>query len=202
MKKNLFFSLIFLVVMGIIPVSCDIFCNRDSCGCGPIPGNRDYFIKTLRLEKVTFDNQSYQEDRFYDYNQVGISLEVNDYEFVSEAPTDNSHNWFVSAAMACDPVPPQSVQKISSITILATNHFIYSEGQSFEIGQDISELFNINGVAFSHYTSLDRTLFLGENIYIKLQNGPAQPTELHFSLMVVLNDQSEHVFPDIFLKVR
>lgn len=202
MKKKIFLPIFFLMLMGIIPISCDIFCNRDSCGCGPIPGTKDYMIKTLRLETVLVNNQIYQTDRFYESNQIGLSIEVGDYEYVSEVTTGNRHIGFVSAAMACDPVPPQSVQKISSITITATDHFVYSAGQRFEMGEDISELFNINGIAFKNYISSERTLFLGENIYIKLQKAPAQPTELHLSLMVVLNDQSEHVFPDVVLKIK
>jgi len=186
----------------MIPISCDLFCNRDSCGCGPIPGTKDYIIKSLRYETVTFDNEVFQEDKLYDYHQVGLSVEVSDYEFISEAATGNSHNWFVSAAMACDPVPPQSVQKITAISITADSSFRYAEGQEFNLGDDISALFNFNGVSYSYYMTVPRSLFLGENIYVKLHKAPTQATELQFTLKVVLNDQSIHEFQDIFLNIR
>jgi len=201
MKKNIFIPFLFLIFMGVLPVSCDIFCNRDSCGCGPIPGARDFRIKSLRLETVALDNQEYQETKAYEYNKVGISIDIGEYEYVS-LHNNGNNNWFVSSAMACDPVPPRAIEKISEISITAESSFAYAAGQIFNAGEDISELFTINSLAFSSFTAMERPLYMGESIFIKLVNSPYNSTSMQFSIKVVLDNNNEQVFSDVKLKIK
>lgn len=189
-----------MILMGIIPVSCEMFC-KDSCGCSPMAPVRDFQIKAMYLQTVSLDNQEYVEDKYYEPNILVKALRVEEFDYVSEATYHFNGNWFTSVAMACDPVPPQSVQYVESVTIIAEKDFYYID-HSIEAGTDISDLFLINGGHLHFLATMKKTLFLGEHLFIRLKESPFQPTTVQFSLEVVLSDQSVHKFENEVLKVR
>jgi hypothetical protein len=206
MRKNSVAFLLFLVLFGAIPVSCDILC-RDSCGCGKIEKTKNFIIKEFQI--VNFiQGQVYNPEVFYNKDEFYKVLDIKEFEFLTQTESTNQGMGFIQGAFACDPIPPMSSESISNIQIINKREWISSEGEIFPVGTPISSQFTISdyphltGDTILDFLASGKSLFLGEGIFLKWESVLKEDSELVFDIEIKMTNGDVFSFQDEKMKLR
>ncbi|MEM8893342.1 MAG: hypothetical protein AAGC88_02120 [Bacteroidota bacterium] len=138
MKRIVAFA--YLGLISLTPFSCNDF---------PDCGTKAYEVT---VEEIALRFGSYNGGSFFEYAELAIPmnhgvlaviLEVAESTLVQVAESTSSFSFSgISEAVACTPNPPEVQNRMTSFKVYAEDT-IYSSGNSFEPGIDLSALFYI-----------------------------------------------------------
>ncbi|RZS96918.1 hypothetical protein [Cecembia calidifontis] len=202
MKPSKTFFLFLAVLLGLVPLSCDLFCH-DSCGCGKLTPTRNFVIDTMKAE-ITANNQAAEPGQKYSVNDLVIRIWV--YEVTHASAINQLSGFsFISSAFACDPIPPGSEHYLKHIKLI-TNQSLSWKGMKFQTGEEVTELFRVAG--FQSDPSFEflyqyRFNFLGyESLLIRVKDFPLEETDFDVTLSLTLSDDRDFVFEDLKFRVN
>lgn len=188
MKANKPFFFLLLILMGFLPLSCDLFCF-DECGCGRLPTPRNFVIDSMTVG-VLANNQEVDPTQSYAVEDLIIRIMVDEVTYANASTHTKSFSFF-SAAFACDPIPPGSAHHLTAIKI-TSNTTLDWNGLAIDSGEEITELFRVAG--FGSDTSFESLIryrfnFLGQiPLDIRLINQPDVETAMDINLELTLSD--------------
>jgi hypothetical protein len=208
MKRKVVLIWIALLLFGIVPTSCDIFCN-DSCGCGPLAAVKDFTIKNFGTENIVMNIESFNPESFYDRDQYFKVIKVVDFDLISEGIPNKKTGSMIPGAFACSPVPSFSVQSVTGLKIINKQETEIAENDLLTINQDISERFLVTdfpqfeGKPIAELLEEERKLELGESLLIQwkddLQGGTL---ELVFDIIISLSDGQEFILENEVMRIK
>jgi hypothetical protein len=208
MKRKVVFIWTALLLFGIVPTSCDIFC-RDSCGCGPLTPVKDYTIKNFGAENMVMNVESFNPESFYDRDQYFKVIKVVDFDLISEYIQNKKTGSMIPGAFACSPVPSFSVQNVTGLKIINKQETEIAENDLLTINQDISERFLVTdfpqfeGKPIAELLEEERKLELGESLFIQWKEDfPGEKLELVFDIMISLSDGQEFILEDEVMRIK
>jgi hypothetical protein len=142
MKNKVFLLWVMMLLPGVIPTACDIFC-RDSCGCGPITSPRNFIITDFSTEDIVLNINNFNPETFYDRGKFFKAIQVAQVAYITESTSKSPGISFFSAAYACDPIQGISEQRLISLEIINLKETALSEKELLMVGQDISDRFTL-----------------------------------------------------------
>ncbi|MDX5478732.1 MAG: hypothetical protein LPJ98_09775, partial [Cyclobacteriaceae bacterium] len=126
MKGKIFLLWLIMIVMGVLPTACDLFC-RDSCGCRPLPPARNFIITDFSTEDFVLNITNFDPESYYDRDKYFKVIQVAQIEFITENTSKSPGISFISAAYACDPIQGISEQRLISLEIINLKETVLSE---------------------------------------------------------------------------
>lgn len=202
MKPSKPFFLFLVILMGLIPLSCDLFCY-DSCGCGKLPPTKNFVIDAMRVDIVA-NSQLADPAQEYLVEELVLRVWPDEVTYAS-ANTHTKAFSLVSSAFACDPIPPGSAHPLKAIKI-STNQGFEWKGRTIESKEEITDLFRVAGFASDpsfDYLLQYRFNFLGqEPLQIRLIDQPDIATAMDINLELTLSDDRMFLFEGLKFKVR
>ncbi|MCH6198378.1 hypothetical protein MMU07_02220 [Aquiflexum sp. LQ15W] len=205
MKKNFVAFVLFLLMFGAIPISCDILC-LDSCGCGNNVPPKDFSIKDFEVKDFLM-GQTFNPDFYYPKDDLYKLIEVSDFEFLSQTGHSILGAGFIQIAKACSPAPNESKESITGIMITTKKQFGVSPEKNIEIGSDISGYFLISNYpsnlaeTISDYLNIKPKIYLGDGLFLKWNSSLVENLELVFDLKIELSNGKVFVFEDEKMKL-
>jgi len=205
MKKNFVAFVLFLLMFGAIPISCDILCF-DSCGCGNNAPPKDFSIKNFDVKDFLM-GQTLNPDFYYPKDDFYKLIEVSDFEFLSQTGYSIPGAGFIQIAKACSPPPNQSKESITGIRVRTKKQFVVSPEENIEIGSDISGYFLISNYpsnlaeTISDYLKVKPKIYLGHGLFLKWNSSLVENLELVFDIEIELSNGKIFVFDDEKMKL-
>lgn len=201
MKANKPFFFFFLILMGFLPFSCDLFCF-DECACGRLPTPRNFVIDTMVVGLIA-NNQEVSAAKSYSVEDLIIRILVDQVTF-AEANNQTKSFSFVNTAYACDPIPPGSVHPLKAININSNAAFEW-RGRSIKPSEEITDLFQVAGFAsdpsFAFLIQYQFN-FLGQvPLDIRLIDQPDAETAMDITLELTLSDDRVFRFEGLIFTV-
>ncbi|MGY6520617.1 MAG: hypothetical protein ACXIUD_02750 [Mongoliitalea sp.] len=197
MKANKPFFFFLLILMGFLPLSCDLFCF-DECACGRLPTPRNFVIDTMTAG-VLANNQVVDPTQPYAVDDLIIRILVDEVTYANASTHTKSFSFF-SAAFACDPIPPGSAHPLKAIKILSNSALEWKD-QAISSGEEITELFRVAG--FGSDTSFESLIRYRFNFLeampldIRLKEQPEKETTFDITLELTLSDNRIFKFEDL-----
>ncbi len=195
-----------MLSMGIIPVSCDLFCP-DSCGCGPSSQFKEFSIKDFAIGDLLIGTSDFNPNFFYEKDQLFKVIEISGFEYLSQIQESKLHFFFINGAYACSPIPPSSIQKIDDLKIINKKE-IYLSNNMILKEEEITDRFLISnyptiaGQTIPSFLENDHRIFMGEPFYLRWNESIANETELNFDILIKLSDGQEFKFEDEVMKIK
>jgi hypothetical protein len=205
MKKNFKSFVLFLVLFGAFPLSCDLLCG--GCGCGINKAPKDFSIKDFQVGNVVL-NRAFNSDIFYTKNELFKSIEVSEYDFLSQAKSSTSGSGFIQIATACSPAPSYSSESITNIIITNKKEWVSSTGDVFPIGIDISSHFtlsdfpHLSGKSISEFLSSGQKIILYQGFFLNWNTALLQYSELVFDIDIKVSNGNNYYFQDEKMKIQ
>lgn len=214
MLKFFFKTILFLVLLGVIPFSCNTKCKSKigggTCSCEDLEP-KAYFIKTFGSKSALVYSYPVQDaDTTLYYSKDSIAKLVYIDETVQAFNTEETYQprfSFVSSALACSPVEPSSKQKISSITIISKSTLTVNSAHSVTSGDTLNNLFELR----YPYTSSGHTIqdfilansySVPEEILVVFKESPDAPIDLVFDIHIRLTDNKLYPFANQKLRLK
>jgi|GEM_PF-3624180 len=206
MKRSTRCILFTLIFCGIIPISCE---ECGTCGCGGTGGGIQYYqVDDLSAEAAVFRGGDLDTSRFYPYDSLALVLRVEQSSFVQSTLPKRRGFSFSTAAYACSPPEPESIQGIAEIT-LTTNSSFQTFAGHFEEGDIINDAFVLLGRGLSR-ANIDQNLsrirlpMSGRTAVEFLLDFPmySRDSLFNFNLKVVLTDQKVFEKDSIQFKIK
>lgn len=206
--KNKFIAIwALMLAIGIIPMSCDLFC-MDSCGCGPSSPFKEFSIKNLAFGDLVIGTSDFNPDFFYSKDQYYKIIEITSFEYLTEYRKTKMVFHFINGAYACSPIPPYASQRFVEIKIINKKETNLSDNNVILEGQDISDFFLMSnyptttGQMITSYIETGQRIFMGEPFYLRWNKSITNDTELNFDIMVKLSDGQEFKFEKELMKIK
>lgn len=208
MKGKIFLLWIFMIVMGVLPTACDLFC-LDSCGCRPLPPPRNFIITDFSTEDVVLNITNFNPETFYDRDKFFKVLQLAQIEYTTENTLNKSGLGFFSAAYACDPIQGISEQRLISLEIINMKETALSETELLLVGQDISDRFTLTdfpqfvGKPITEFIQEKENFTTGDGLFLQWAEDIAGGTlELEFMIKLKLDDGKEFIFENEIMKIK
>lgn len=207
MKKKMITIWALMLAIGIIPMSCDLFC-RDSCGCGPSLPLREFSLEDLAIGDLLIGNSAFNPELFYPKDQYFKVIEILEFEYLTENQYFEGGYYFFNKVYACSPLPNFSIQGITELRIVNKKETVLSESNLILEEQDISEKFlitnypSIDGQAIVSFLEEEQKFYLGESFFLKWNDFISGETELIFDIFIRLSDGQEFLFTDEVMKIK
>lgn len=201
MKANKPFFFFLLILMGFLPLSCDLFCF-DECACGRLPTPRNFVIDTMTAG-VLANNQMVDPTQSYSVEDLIIRILVDEVTYANASTHNNSFS-IVSPAFACSPIPPGSAHPLKAIKI-SSNTALEWKGQAIASGEEITELFRVAG--FGSDTSFEYLIRYRFNFLeampldIRIKDQPERATALDITVELNLSDDRVFKFEGLRFRV-
>jgi hypothetical protein len=205
MNKNFKSFVLFLVLFGAFPLSCDLLCG--GCGCGSNTAPKNFSIKDFQVGNVVL-NRAFNPDIFYAKNELFKSIEVSEYDYLSQAKSSTGGSGFIQIATACSPPPSYSSESITNIIITNKKEWVSSTGDVFPIGTDISSHFTLSdfpylsGKSISEFLSSGQKIVLYEGFFLNWNTALLQYSELVFDIEIKLSNGNNYYFEDEKMKIQ
>lgn len=193
--------------LALLPMSCGLFCN-DSCGCGPIAKPRKFVIESFVTKTVDSSGIEIPETQSRNFDQIFISVEIEDVKYTSEAKIEGSSPRSQGLAFACSPAPNTSINELQLIEIINEREFTLADGTEYENGENLTTLFGIspvfstNKVPIEEFTRLGSKLAFDDFFKVGLFQNPEMELNLEFTIRLVFDDAQEFLLTDQKLNVR
>ncbi len=189
-------------MMGLFPVSCDLFCF-DDCACGRLPTPRNFVIDSM-IVGIIANNQDADPDQGYSVDDLVIRVLPSEVTYTHAASTTPSFSIF-SQAFACSPIPPGSAHPLKSIKFISNTAFFWN-GRMIRETEEITDLFRVAG--FGSDTSFESLIRYRFNFLeqipldIRIKEQPSEETGLDINLKITLSDDREFVFEGLRFRVK
>lgn len=207
MKRKIIFIWAAMLLLGIIPTSCDIFC--DPCGCKPLATVKNFTIKNLGTDNIVLNVERFNPESFYDRDQYFKVIKIVDFDLISEKNRNKKSSSFISGAFACSPLPSFSVQSLSGLKIVNKQETEVSENDILTINQDISERFLVTdfpqfeGKLISELLKDEKKFEMGESLLIQWKDDLSEGTlELLFDIKITLSDGQEFELENEVMRLK
>jgi hypothetical protein len=207
MKKKMVAIWALMLIIGAIPMSCDLFC-RDSCGCKPLPPPKKFSIKDLNIQDFVLGNSAFNKETFYPKDQYFKSINVMDFEFISQNQESKMSYFFITGVYACSPIPPSSIQTFTEIKIINKKEITLSDNNLVLKDQEITDKFLISnyprpsGENITYFLENEQWIFMGEPFYLRWEGSISNETELTFDVFIKLDDGQEYFFEEEVMKIK
>ncbi|MFC0264123.1 hypothetical protein [Fontibacter flavus] len=208
MKGKIFLLWLFMIVMGVLPTACDLFC-RDSCGCRPLPPARNFIITDFSTEDFVLNITNFDPESYYDRDKYFKVIQVAQIEFITENTSKSPGISFISAAYACDPIQGISEQRLISLEIINLKETVLSETETLMVGQNISDRFNLTdfpqfpGKAIAEFIQQENYFRTGESLLLQWKDELNGGTlDLEFTIILKLDDGKEFIFEHELMKIK
>ena len=184
LKKRLF-AFTILVSLTHMPFSCTV-------DCGPFE-LLESTITEINAVVGTNDDGNFQEKASSNYAEASVRVFISDMD-LSELTLQNFN--LINTAMACSPPEPEPTQKINKIEI-SSDKIIYTQGKTFEVGTDLTELFEVTDYYgrksvsdFVTDQNSDLLLFgyFGAGVMFQLANQPDSVVDQAFTFQFEFSD--------------
>ncbi len=206
--KNIVKAVLLLVFLGFIPVSCSLFCDSSSCGCGELKPVKNYTITNLGIQDINLVTTQPIDTTIYQPSDNYVkALSVTETKLVGRVKYLPGFR-FVNTAYGCDPIGPEAVQAIASIKIIARENVFYNSliGQ-IATGNIINNIFLLKADfeaqfrAFPNFAQSPLFINNYNNYYLKVKAAPANPVKLNFDILITMTDSSKYAFPNQQMKI-
>lgn len=207
-EKRVFTTLSLFSFLALMPMSCNLFCASDSCGCEPSSKPQEIRIKSFATQLVNESNVEISESEINPYDQVFITLLSNEVEFKTLGSIESSQTWTFGTAFACSILPPTTENTLYLIQIINEKEFSSNDGTVFSPGENISALFGINYIFSSELTTIQNFIGPGlkltqeDKFKIGLLQNPHKDLQLKFTIRLRFDDAQEFLITDQTLNVR
>lgn len=197
-----------MIVMGVLPTACDLFC-RDSCGCKPLPPARNFVITDFSTEDFVLNITNFNPDSYYDRDKFFKAIQVAQIEFISENNPNKSALGFFSAAYACSPLENTSEQRLIALEVINMKETALSETERLMVGQDISYKFTLTdypqfaGKTIAEFIQQKDFFRTGESLLLQWKDELKGGTlDLEFTIILKLDDGKEFIFEHELMKIK
>ncbi|WP_297335515.1 hypothetical protein [Algoriphagus sp.] len=204
-QKKLFSTLILVIGLGFLPMGCEVFCN-DSCGCGPQFEVKDFRITAFETLTLAEDGQRIDPSTILPYTQTTKSFRIAQFETIAQKPPSGVS--FPGMAMACSPIPPQSVERMTTISLINKKEQILSDGTVLKIGDqlnpfvEMSYFFSSQTYPISDFLEGGLTLYTDDLFKLVWQKAPGKEMVVEFDLHIELEGGRGFVLPNEILSIR
>jgi hypothetical protein len=207
MKKKMITIWALMLAIGIIPMSCDLFC-QNSCGCGPMSPSREFSIKDLAIGDLVIGTSAFSSELFYAIDQYYKVIEITGFEYLTDFQEIKISFSLINSVYACSPAPQTSIQKLTDLKIINKKETTLSNNNLVLEDQEITDRFLISnyptttGQTITLFLENDQVMYMGEPFYLRLNETISNETELNFDILVKLNDGQEFKFEDQVMKIK
>lgn len=207
MKKKMVIIWALMLMGGIIPMSCDLFC-RDSCGCKPLPPTKEFSISGFDMKDLIIGSSAYNPDTFFPTDQYFKVIEVSEFEFLTQNQESKMNSFFINAAFACSPIPPNASQSIAELKIISKKTISLDEDDVILEDQEVTNRFvisnypSMNAESITSFLENEQWIFLGEPFYLRWEDSISKETELQFDVFIKLSDGQEFFFENEVMKIK
>lgn len=206
MKKNFSTFVLFLLLIGAFPVSCDLIC-WNPCGCGEYTPAKDFQIKEFQI--INFiQGQVYNPEVYYNKDEFFKVLDIKEYEFLTQSESKNIGAGLIQGVYACDPLGSKSTEILSEILVINKKEWISSESEIFPIGSDISSLFTISNYpnlaeeSILDYLESEKNFYLGDALYFRWNSALEEEIELVFDIEIKMSDGTSFNFQEEKMRLQ
>ncbi|UJP63747.1 hypothetical protein [Mongoliitalea daihaiensis] len=202
MKGNKLSLLFFLIFMGFVPLSCDLFC-LDDCSCGRVPKVRDFRIEKFDAQVINLV-QDFDHTQAYAYKEVAIVIAIEETAMIGYLNAKTNFG-LIPSALACSPISPVSIDYVKDLKVLA-NTVVDWNGKAYQAGTDLSFLFGVimgggNLLPLDEFLNLRFDFFENDQIRLQLLTAPHYSVEFDLGLVLTLSDDRRFSFEGLRLKV-
>ena len=192
-----FLVLLSLVILTNIPFSC-----VDDCGpFNPLESK----ITELYVLVGSLTSSGFITTKSTDFELAAIQIGIADLDYTEVmASIARPRFSFINAAIACSPRLPEPTQAIESM-VITSESTVYAQGHEFLPGEQLNELFKINGnQTIAEYITKQKNdigLFgnIGSTINFQLLEQPDSTINQTFTFDIQFSDLSEMVIrTDVF----
>lgn len=209
---NFFFKTILLLIfLGVIPLSCNLKCKDTSCGCGEPEPPRKIIIKSFGVKAaLVYPNFGTDVDTTLYYSSDSLCrlvyIDQTLYTLNMEKAQQPGFS-FISSSFACSPLDPSYAQKINSITIISNTTLIVNSNHSIAAGDTLNDFFE----ARNPYNSIGTTIpdFIQNNSFdtqsqflLRFKEKPNAPIDLAFDIKIELTDKTVHTLANQKMKLK
>lgn len=205
MKKWLRLSL-FLLFMGLIPISCER-CDSNTCECDDFSNTQDFKILDFALHSLELkDRVPAKENNYYPADSLILWLEVTRRQDVPRK-TAQRYTGFGTQALACSPIPPQPINPIKSIALIAMEAIIAdSTGRdSIAAGDTLNAYFEMNRYGFgNNFIPLEQENFRwygGKPIALRWAQALGDSLQVKVEMQVQLSDGLIFRYPNRLMRL-
>ncbi|MFC3414138.1 hypothetical protein [Algoriphagus hitonicola] len=204
-RKKLFSTFFLLIGLGILPMGCEVFCN-DSCGCGPQFEVKDFRITAFETLTLAADGQRIDPSTVLPFAQTTKSFRIAQFETIALAR--NSEPSFPGIAMACSPIPPKSIERMTNLILINKKEQVLGDGTILQIGDQLNPYVEINYFFASQTSPISDflegglTLFSDDLFKLVWQKDPGKEMVIEFDLQIELEGGRAFVLPNEILSIR
>lgn len=207
MKKKLIGIWVGFLAIGVIPMSCDLFC-QNPCGCGPMSPSREFSIKDLAIGDLVIGTSAFNPELFYAIDQYYKVIEITGFEYSTEFQETKISFPLINSVYACSPAPQTSIQKLTDLKIINKKETTLSNNNLILEDQEITDRFLISnyptttGQTITMFFENEQVMYMGEPFYLRLNETISNETELNFDIQIKLSDGQEFNFEDEVMKIK
>lgn len=189
----------------MLPIACSEFCNNP-CGCGPVFEVIDFRIQSFETLSLTTEGQQVSPSTSLPYDFITKSFRIKETQNVAYFKERTSST--PGLALACSPIPPQSQEKMIGIQIINSKEVEFADGEIFQMGQDISDFFEVNYFFVEQTRPIPEffgnglTLFREDLFKLVFTKNPGKEVQLEFSIRIMLEDGLEFDLQHEILSIR
>lgn len=209
MLKFLFKTILLLVFLGVVPLSCNLRC-KSTCDCGDPEPLKKFIIKSFGVKPaLVYPNFGTNVDSTLYYSKDSLCklvyIDETLYTLSTEQPPPSFS--FLFSSYACSPADPVSLQKIYAINIISKSTLTVNGSHAIAAGDTLNDFFE----ASYPYNSGGSTIpdFIQSNSYstpseflLRFKENPDSPIDLVFDIKIQLTDKVIHTFVDEKLKLK
>lgn len=195
-----------LTLITLIPIGCGVICS-DPCGCGPRFEVKDFTILSFETLSLTKAGQRVNPGTPLPYRDIFKAFRILDTQTLSYN-NENNDLGSLGVAYACSPESPKSKDLMTGIQILNSKEVILGDGRILEVGDDITDFFEIN-YFFTENTSPFEVFFKAPlEVYrddlFKLgwKENPGKEVVLEFSVRIFFTNNKEFNLNNEVLAIR
>ncbi len=141
MKKVV--SLIVLLIVTNLPISCGLRCGSDVAEFSTITS------MTSEIGQLT--PNGYNDNQPTNFEEAAIIILVDGVEYFDKVSIERPKYSIIGAAYACSPVPSKPFQKLEKIEITSTED-VFIDGEEFKQGVLLNDIFITNSSSGANLT--------------------------------------------------
>ncbi len=190
----------------LLPMSCGIFCN-DSCGCDPVYEVRDFSISSFETKSLRADGQRVSPETVLPYDEIYKAFLIKEVQVLSANEGDQSISSTFGLAMACSPMPPKSIEKMTGVQLINTKEITLGDGTILELGQDLTELFGISyffsaeTVPISQFFDGPLDVYQEDLFKLEWLKDPEREVVLEFTLRIFFENGKEFTLENEIMSI-